>query len=294
MIDNSLKILRKSFDKYSDIAYKYAPINYQHVDQNNILRDMISAVNFDGDWDTSNSREHLKKFDLIPVAYYTVSETSTHYFILYCFYHPDDRDHENDLEGCLVFVDKEKNMIQGMITIAHWNFYSYSFDKQLKNGKETIDGKLYLEKFNGNFHPMTRQEPQKHGFYAWRGAPWWMILEPRDSKNSFGIRYVPKNEASQQRENAVKKFKETQFSYILIDFEDVEGLWTERNNSKLFSSWGTLNSSTRGSAHAPWVWDDFDDSSQTGTIFFDPAKIVRKYFSGFTKFDNHYLKKISR
>jgi hypothetical protein len=54
--------------------------------------------------------------------------------------------HENDLEGCLVIVDKYKSLLLGMITIAHFNFYSYVFENRLSKGRGNIDGILNAEK----------------------------------------------------------------------------------------------------------------------------------------------------
>jgi hypothetical protein len=45
---------------YADLAYRFAPIIYQHVNQDNPRRDMLCAINFDGDWNTSNNRANIK------------------------------------------------------------------------------------------------------------------------------------------------------------------------------------------------------------------------------------------
>ncbi len=162
---------RSSSKNYLKIAYRWAPINYQYVNFGNPKRDMICAVNFDGDWNTKNNRRNLQKVSkLEPVVYYSIAETTTHYFILYCFYHADDYSHENDLEGCLEIIKKQKNQndkLLGMISVAHMDFWSFVVGKRLKKGKETIDGKLQLEKYDGEYRPMIKQEPDKHGLYAW-------------------------------------------------------------------------------------------------------------------------------
>lgn len=286
-------ITRTKSDFYSDLAYRWAPINYQHVNLAYPRRDMLCSINYDGDWITSNNRKNIVDFDLIPVAYYATAETGTHYYILYCYYHADDLTHENDLEGCLLIVSKEDEELLAMITVAHWNFYSYVLEGRLKAGRESIDGKLYVEKYDGKEHPMIRQERNKHGLYAWRGAPWWMFWEPRDSKRSTGIRYVPSDEASMADIDNIGSFKDTECGYVLIDILDEnQGFWGRRDDPLTFMSWGIFNSSTRGSANAPWVWDDFDDSLKVGTIFLDPATIAQKYFSGFDDFDDTYKKRM--
>ena len=87
---------------------------------------MLCAVDYDGDWDTSNNRIHLSEdYNLIPVVYYATAETETHYYVMYCFYHADDATYENDLEGCLLIIEKEDRLL-GMISIAHFDFFSFT------------------------------------------------------------------------------------------------------------------------------------------------------------------------
>lgn len=134
---------------------------------------MLCAINFDEDWDTSNNRRHLYdyNYELIPAVYYSIAETGTHSYIMYCFYHADDATHENDLEGCLLIIEKEDKLL-GMISIAHFDFYSFVVDNRVQAGNETIDGDLYTEISNGEDHPMTKQEVNKHPFFAWGSTSW--------------------------------------------------------------------------------------------------------------------------
>ena len=306
------QILKSNYNDFkSKIAYQWAPIIFQHVNLKNPLRDMLCAINYDGDWNTSNNRINLRRFDLIPVVYYSLAETLTHYYILYCFYHADDLTHENDLEGCLVIVDKDKSLLLGIITIAHFDFYSYVFENRLSEGRENIDGSLYAEKLeiDGSEHPLVTQELNKHGCYAWKGMPrwmfwnrcyswncnkckpWWMFWGRRDSLDCIGIKYIPSNNAIMPDPYKINTFNEIRYGYILIDMLGPDGFWNKRDNivyPLTFKSWGIFNSSTIGSASAPWVWDDFDDKLDTGTIFFDPVTIASKYFDG--DFNNSYIK----
>ncbi|RMF31509.1 MAG: hypothetical protein D6752_02125, partial [Candidatus Nitrosothermus koennekii] len=221
--------------------------------------------------------------------YYSIAETSTHYYILYCFYHADDLTHENDLEGCLLILDKEEKVL-GMITVAHWNFYSYSND--LKANQETIDGRLYFEELDNNKNVMIKQEKDKHGLYAWRGAPWYYFWLDKDRKDATGICYYPSTSAIMPDEHNITNFTETRYGYILIDITSDEGFWHRRLDKETFREFGVFNASTRSTANAPWIWDDFDDRLLPGTIFFDPAVITKKYFKGFEEFDVIYKKKM--
>ncbi len=122
---------------------------------------------------------------LEPYIYYSVVETEYHYFVIYAAYHPQDwkpsdakktfvsfegpiwgpNEHEHDMEGALV-VARKKNRIEDLradiiITISHWDFYSYAFwyltdksgkgipvfsgiDEDIYRGaSENIDGKIW-------------------------------------------------------------------------------------------------------------------------------------------------------
>jgi hypothetical protein len=270
------------------IAYKWAPILYQHVNPSCLRRDLICAINYDGDWNTSNNRDNIDTYSLIPVVYYKITETTTHYYLLYCFYHADDLTHENDLEGCLVVVSKRDDSIVGIISLAHFLFFSYPVQDRVNEAKQEVNGILHLEKLNGTTHPMVRMEKNKHGCCAWRGAPWWM--PPSDTLNSVGIRYIPSYTTEAPDEGKIGKFRETTFGYVLIDILGENGFWKRRKNRETFSSWGTFNASTSSSANAPWVWDDLGGNTDRGMIYHDPAAFTRQYFEGADDFSRRYKK----
>jgi hypothetical protein len=125
-------------------------------------------------WDTKNIRERLRKIDLeflLPVVYYSVAETETHYFILYAFYHADDDTHPNDLEGCLLILEKMdlNEVLLGMITVAHHDFWLYSYENSIKeaSGKEFPEGyNLEVDVSIDFIRPLIQQEVGKHGLNA--------------------------------------------------------------------------------------------------------------------------------
>jgi hypothetical protein len=94
----------------------------------------------------------------------------------------------------------------------------------------------------------------------------------------------------------IDSFIDTQYGYILIDILGSDGFWDRRYNPETFDenyeSRGIFNSSTPGSANAPWVWDDsiWEDNPPAGTIFSDPVVIARKYFEA--EFSETYIKKM--
>lgn len=98
------------------LALRWAPVHYQDTASADYDVDYLSTVDFDGDWDAINNWQHQDDnlAWLTGAAYYSVVETSTHWFIIYAFYHPRDWTdlwdpfdlfhHENDMEGALLTV----------------------------------------------------------------------------------------------------------------------------------------------------------------------------------------------
>ena len=85
--------------KYFEIIQKWAPINYQYFSNKHLGRDIICKVNVTGDWDTSKNRAFVNSInknpkrisEIIPVVYYAIAETKTHYFLLYSMFSPFPR-----------------------------------------------------------------------------------------------------------------------------------------------------------------------------------------------------------
>ena len=145
-------VCKKSFE---ELAYHWSPINFQFLnldDDYKTKRDLLCQVNFpssykdpensskDVSWSTALARKRLNAADfkdLTPSVYYSIAITKTHYFILFSFYHADDETHPNDLEGCLVIVEKNNSpQLYGMITIAHHDFVPYVVKGEKKPRKK--------------------------------------------------------------------------------------------------------------------------------------------------------------
>ncbi|WP_086665090.1 hypothetical protein [Lentzea kentuckyensis] len=162
-----------------DLAFHWAPVHYQDTDSSDYDADYLSTVDFDGDWNGLNNWENQTQLaKLTGAAYYSVVETSTHWFIVHSFFHPRDwddepdpsgkRTHENDLEGALLTVRRDSGFgtLEAAVTVAHSDFYSYvPAGSPYRNGAETIDGTLLLV----NGRPATRQKAKGHGLYRWDG-----------------------------------------------------------------------------------------------------------------------------
>ncbi|MFB5677775.1 hypothetical protein ACE3NQ_23465 [Paenibacillus terreus] len=123
--------------------------------------------------DTSNNWENQPADvnRLKGMAYYSIAETPTHWFIMYAFYHPRDwtdfpffglDEHENDLEGELSVVRKdgsEYGKLEAMVTVFHSDFFSFKpGDSSYANGQETIDGTVRFQNDDGVERPVTFQE----------------------------------------------------------------------------------------------------------------------------------------
>ncbi|HJQ70773.1 MAG TPA: hypothetical protein VKA70_17495 [Blastocatellia bacterium] len=154
---------RQALDK--QIAAKFAPVFYQGLGDNP-RSDYITNFDFDGDWKGDNNWRNLdeRSFPLRAYIYYSVTETATHYFVHYAFFHPRDyksglakttivdtllgeglrraskdppgglaneiaMSHENDLEGCLVVAEKRGDKLTATVqfveTMAHNRFLKY-------------------------------------------------------------------------------------------------------------------------------------------------------------------------
>jgi hypothetical protein len=292
--------LRMSDAYYQQLALRWAPIHYQDVDNSGCgsmsgRGDYITSINFDNDWITSNNWNNIepnKGFAPQGHTYYSVVETSTHFFIIYSFFHPRDWAnicfnnidyHENDLEGMLTIIKKTSanngfGELQGMVTVAHSDFYSFvPSGSPLQSNQESIDGTLQLENYNNELHPITAQESKGHGLKAW---PQYKII-------GDGLKYFP----SLTQAEAPSNNDDRDVKYKLVDIFEPNGFWARRFNAESFRNNGRsfLRSVGSGGANAPWGWDDKDDLPGVGDLATDPARLANIYFKNFGAIDLNYV-----
>ncbi|WP_394616973.1 hypothetical protein JNUCC0626_46415 [Lentzea sp. JNUCC 0626] len=276
-----------------DLAFHWAPVHYQDTDSSDYDADYLSTVDFDGDWNTLNNWENQPQLaKLTGAAYYSVTETSTHWFLVYGFYHPRDwddqpdpfgtRTHENDLEGILLAVRKDAGFgkLEAAITVAHSDFYSYTpAGSPYTNGSETIDGTLLLS----NGRPTTFQEAKGHGLYRWNGA---------EFPGGDGVVYVPATTGE-----VPSNGNDRSVDYRLVNILDANGMWARRNNTETFASFGTFrgDNGKDNAAHAPWGWDDQNDGPiYRGYLATDPAAVFDRYFENKGTFSLTYTRNAFR
>ncbi|GAA2580917.1 hypothetical protein GCM10010435_67910 [Winogradskya consettensis] len=279
------------------LALRWAPIHYQDVDATGShalagRSDYLTKVDYDGDLNGRNNWDRAADSDVSFAAnvYYSVVETSSHWFVTYFFFHPRDwvdhpffeTEHENDGEGLMLSIEKDGTdygVLRAMVTVAHSDFYSYTpSGSSWTNGRETIDGTVQLQSspHDAFQHPVTAQEVQGHGLKAW----------PQYDINGDGIVYYPSGTAE-----TPSSTNDRDVRYALIDIFADGGLWAQRANSSLFASLGTFAGDTSGdcgvgtfscgtnSANAPWGWDDGNDLPGRGEIATDPAKLSAEYYT---------------
>jgi hypothetical protein len=282
----------------SDLALRWAPVHLQDTDVTgshgiNGKADYVSAINFDDDWIATNNWNNLANFQASGHCYYSVVETSTHWFVTYAFFHPRDwtdifflykiHEHENDLEGFLALIKKDGSQygnLQAIVSVAHADFFSYvSAGSSLQANQENIDGTLSFETYNNVAHPITAQEAKGHGLKAY----------PYHNINGDGLKYYPSyNNTAEVPSNANDRF----VAYKLVDIFEANGLWDQRFNTSLFKdpSGGFKSSYGNGGANAPWAWNDKDDTPMTGEIATDPAKLINCYFKNLGNFSLVYTR----
>jgi len=279
------------------LALRWAPVHYQDVDPTGShalggASDFITRVDFDGDLDGRNNWDNAGNaaFAKSAHAYFSVVETSTHWFIVYMFFHPRDwvdffigSEHENDAEGVLVAVARDGSTYgvpRAAVTVAHSDFFSYLFPGATwTSGQESVDGTLQLATFDGGSHPVTAQQAKGHGLKA---RPQY------DIAGGDGVVYFPSLATAEVPSSA----NDRHVLYKLVDIFEPGGLWENRSLPSLFAAFGsfagdrtggcgqgTLGGCTTNSAAPPWGWDDTNDESVRGRLATDPAGLVTSYFT---------------
>lgn len=277
-----------------ELAYRWAPIHYQDTDSSDYDADYLTAVNYDGDWDAQNNWEgqddQLSR--LKAVVYYSVTETSSHWFIVYGFFHPRDWSdnpldniHENDMEGVLAIVRKDGTTygtFEGLVSVFHRDFFSFTpSGSQLRSGQESIDGTVVMRSFDNASHPTTFQEAKGHGAKAWNGSSF---------PGGDGVIYYPHRTLAEVPSSG----NDSSVSYQLVDIFATSGLWAHRSDPLTFASWGTFrgDNGSDNAANAPWRWDDQNDGDTLpgGELATDPAKLGSIYFSNLGTWSRTYLR----
>lgn len=316
------------------VAERFAPVLHHRmagtVDQHRF--DWPTTFDFDKDWVGNNNWEHAgdAQFKLWSYVYYSVIESEDHYFIHYAVFHPRDWslaepsysgvldaiqeqykqimgkkereqvefNHENDLEGALVIVDKWAEggpRVVALETVAHDYLLRAiaggAKGLRMTNGKSplplnTEDGRpvLYVESQKHGIHPLTDQAPEPdQPIVVFRYGKAVEFAPAREAAEStYELVSLPKTLWTQARKATEPN---TTFG-TTFDFGDrfcqVEGAARPACEigpigEAFLGSYGRPNS-----AKAPWGWIDKDDPRLLqGAWFFDPIYILKRHFGLF-------------
>lgn len=312
-----------------DIAVRFAPVWHQRMAGGEAEHrfELCTVFDFDGDWIGNNNWAHAAdpQYKIWSFVYYSVTETEDHYYLHYACYHPRDwsvvqssydsaldvlqekvgqilnksvRDevefnHENDLEGVMVIVDKwgaSGPEVVAAETVAHNHLLrAVVADSGLEVPATTKRQALPLE----NGHPIFYIESQKHGIHPYGG-------ERSESNGPIVVlRYGKSTELTQIKDGQATydlvPIRKTFYQHALETHEPNLTYGTVVDFGERFCdvpgavkpacAIGTIGGALRGdvarpnSAVAPWVWFDLDDKGlPPGSWFFDPASILVRHF----------------
>jgi len=226
--------------------------------------------------------------------------------------------HLHDMEGCLAVVPKRKKnkneeYTEALITISHYHFYSYAGwednqgneikrDFKIIGWTEDVDNPLQITtRFSGE-----NEEPDyRFKLYVESGGHGIKGFKKGWGDEDHIIRYRPSLTTAQEPdENDFQKEDEKEDIYFQTVFYKLEpiiqknGLWQQREepdvikpNTKGQDAFVKKQGSKTvpGSANPPWGWDDRDDRHQAGELAWDPAHIVKDYFTGLREFCREYV-----
>lgn len=323
------------------IAATFAPIFYQSLGDSP-RHDYITNFDFDGDWRGNNNWEDAAnpRFPLKAYIYYSASETQTHIFIVYAVFHPRDYKgngiggkllneairegvkrggkydptgraqeavlaHENDMEGCLVVVEKDGSDLQKarvvfVETIAHNRFLKYAAEgtSTVVPDRVSVDGqrvRLYIEPkghgiraYEEDEKDNSRKEFLVYAFDGRAGDP------EKEAGGRVGYDLLPISTTlwPRARQGTNETYgEEHNYGKMSISVVQTNGRTAQRtislgvNGSAFLGSEGGHNM-----ARPPWGWfDDREREQPLGEWFFDPAKTVKRHFGLGEAFSVVYL-----
>ena len=268
------------------LAERYAPVIYQ--ESRSAVLDFITRFDYDGDWRGDNNWRNAYLYDLPGYVYYSVIESTQHYFITYAFYHARDytarpyegfapkTEHENDMEGLTLTIEKDGTSFGRPIllqTLAHDVFYKYNNRsvRRVSNGALKLDGSFTLV----DGRPAVYVEPEGHGVKAASTG----IVRNSDDFPGLIYRYTGTASVPQSQHDH-------RATYDLLSIEDT--LWAHRFDvgstfccADAYAMPGgtpaSMGSAFNGpiggcAAKPPWGWDQASDKILKGDWFRDPLR----------------------
>jgi hypothetical protein len=279
--------------EYRDVAEHYAPVFFHDVYDSSYCgkeSDFFTKVDYDGDWVGNNNWDNRDNYEKPAYVYYDVSETETHYYILYQVFHPRDDHptifdkHENDLESVLVVAEKDSTEYGEFLYVRtqfHSTFKNYSNDPRVYNAKSSLTGNIDLEDDNKNIDNQSGYrarlyiQQMGHGIESYTGG-----IDGDDG----GIIYRYIGEASIPERTFDTNAGWQEYGYDLLSYDE---LWDQRDNrgsGKTFDEWGKLDGDNYkiDAAGAPWA-------EGSGVIWSNPALQFDCTFNVDSDFSHNYL-----
>jgi len=326
----------QKYDEHA-IAARFAPVFFQALGEDE-RSDYITNFDFDGDWRGDNNWDNAgnPKFPLRAFIYYAVSETETHYFIHYAVFHPrdykggaqqgrflselmrqgakiiGDRDptgllkhataaHENDMEGALVVVEKNKTAAEAprvifLQTLAHNTFSSYASGQF---GVDVERPRLYIEPrghgIEGDIRDGEQSAQKKFLIYRFTGK----AEDPETTKSqSIGYELLPIQTTLWPKAVGLTQKKNPTYGsshdYAEVSIKIASGKGGDSVRKVKLGGLGSAFLGTAGGenmARPPWGW--FDSKRQAeplGLWFFDPATIIKRDFDLGESFSTTYIR----
>ena len=196
----------RSRDPYRGLAEHYAPMIAQET-WFQPKSDYLARFDFDNNLKGNDNWENASRGSSQAYVHYAAMETSTHWFLIYNFFHPRDYSdkciagtcHENDNEGLILTVVKDGSRfgrLQVMETLAHNNIYSYTADRSIKKNVHRPDGRFELHEGS---HPVAFIESGGHGVYGSTGKHSRYSLRNDRFEIGTGVTYVYKGVAERPK-----------------------------------------------------------------------------------------------
>ncbi|HUT16520.1 MAG TPA: fibronectin type III domain-containing protein, partial [Anaerolineae bacterium] len=285
------------------LAIHYAPVWYQEtaVDPPNghrsdyILRFDYDPYGGEPDWDGINNWDNLYStdpdlaLDLKAYVYYSVVQTSTHWFITYAVFHPRDWDvlsipvsiHENDMEGVVLVIRRDGSAygdFQLMLTEAHGKLLPFTVDESIQPRQGGVQ-------FEG-FQPKVCVQARQHAVQAYPGGyvpfgfPQFSCADSDGEVFPGGTGIVYRYKDGTAEEPSSDDDRDVGYQLLSID-----ALWDQRcewGDEKPYSEYGRFrgdNGIPDNQASPPWGWQDLDGEG-TGEIFEHPANAICSNFTG--------------
>lgn len=209
-----------------DVVLRWAPvIEQQNYSANPVDRvNVFTKVNFDQDWRTNNNSLNLPFVSVVdPAVYYSLVESTTHYFVGYYLYYPrygGEQEHENDMIGVLMALRKPGVEAENVEMILS---YSNGKWKQWESFKNLSFKSRFMISIQSGIHEIETLRT---------------LTKPGD------LLFYP---------HSSDLYKERQY-YRLTDLTE---LWERRNYigpGHVFSRWGYFDGYYYTNTTVPWIW----------------------------------------